>query len=186
MKHLNKLSTLHLGLLLVFVCNFLLHFSTYRLNASLSYILNLGLYSSGIILFVLHVKPLRAITFYYMFYLVGGLIFILLNTLKSAYVYLLATVFLFPFFQDSLTSQYGNLNLYHRKKGIVKHRFLYEVAEKKYLIFEKVHGRVRDYGRLATGEGKLSLTKNGLQYQFQITTASGIKKDTTELLILEK
>jgi hypothetical protein len=72
------------------------------------------------------------------------------------------------------------------EKGIVKHSFLYEVAEKKYLIFEKVHGRVRDYGRLATGEGKLSLTTNGLQYQFQITTASGIKKDTTELLILEK
>lgn len=187
-----NLKRLHFFLLGFVLLNFIIQIVTnYGLNNKLIFILKIIIYSTGIILFFINIKPIRKITFYFLYYLLTIIIAFLFWLFGGIFLAILASLVLKPIYPKENIYQNDNLKIYHNFESFFAHCCEYEIVENKLLIFEKNYGKINFEGIINPEKDEIKLINNVIEYKHKVKiynseTQMEIETDTLEKIELKK
>jgi hypothetical protein len=106
------------------------------------FVLKLIVYSSGVSLFFLNLRPLKRIVWYFFFYILTPAILVLFWLFHGIFLALFSTILLFPLYPIAPLHRSDNLIVYEKFQGFMGACCSYELTERKHLIFEKEVGEL--------------------------------------------
>jgi len=183
-----KLGKIHFYLLGLILINFVIGITTgYRLNQNLTLTLKVILYLSGLILFLVTVRPFRKIAIYYAFYAFSGILTLLLLLFGGMFLAIISSLILFPVFPSQTVYKSNDVIVYERFQGFMANCCSYEVAERKLFLFEKKLGYFHIDEPIEPGNTSFTLSNNHIIYKHKCYQGDRVSRtrDTTQVLDLQ-
>jgi hypothetical protein len=163
--------------------------TNYGLNTKLIFILKCVIYLSGFSLFLLNRKPFKILTFYYSYYFFSFIVLILFRIFGGIFLGLLSSMILFPIYPKKVKYEKDNLKVYEKFTGFLGACCQYEIAENKFLIFEKDYGFIKLEGQIEAEKSDIKIIENQVEYKHKIINFQNqieTEKDTIEKIEIEK
>ncbi|MFT3794282.1 hypothetical protein [Flavobacterium sp.] len=157
---------LHFGLFLTVMVNFLLRSVTgYGLNYDLIFGFKIVIYTTGIFLFFVSLKPFKKAAVYYFYYLLTSLSLGLFGLFSNFIFGMMTAILVFPIYPN--TTQYKNEKISVREtyQGMLSACCLYELTAPKWLFFEKRIGKVYIQEDISFKNSYLRIEKDSLLIQ---------------------
>lgn len=158
MLNLQKITRLHFYLLGILLFNFALrHVTGFGLNIYLIDLLKGMLYLTGIILFLMNLKPLRIIAAYYFLYVLTPTVVAAFYLGGGIFLAIFSSLFLAPIMPVQPDYNDGNVKVYSEFNGFMGPCCGYYVTQNKLYAFEQFKGTIATYGYVDFRKAKITL-----------------------------
>jgi hypothetical protein len=158
----------------------------YKLNQSLTFILKVILYLTGLILFIKTLRPFKKIAVYYSFYAISVVLTGLFFLFGGIFFAVLSSLVLFPIVPKQIEYKTETIKIYDRFQGFMAHCCSYEVVEPKLYIFEKHLGYINIEKPIDADKDEFSLKNNRVIYKYELDNYRQTTiRDTTVILNLK-
>jgi hypothetical protein len=159
----DKIKNIHFALLTILLC----HFGTnvwigFGLNSNLTVALKVGLYLTGIVLFLTNFRPFRKIAFYYLFYPMTPVILVLFYFIHGIFFGLLSSVVLTPIMPVKADYNQDGIKIYSKFNGFLGRCCEYYTTEKSFYVFERFKGAVYTEEEIDFKKAKVTLKKDSI------------------------
>ena len=145
------------------------------LNYRFAYLITIIIYVSGILLFFWNIKPFKKILFYYSLYFITPLLSLLFWLFGGIFLAIITSLVLYPVYPTKRNLKQDQISIYTKYQGLIGACCLYEITEKKYLLFEKKISSFSMEGGIDLEKAQLINKAGGLELEIEQDNA---KSDT--------
>ena len=187
LKNTIRLEKCHFYLLGFVFLNFAIgQITGYSLNQNIIFILKVILYLTGLILFLMTIKPFKKKAIYYFFYTMPIVVIGLFILFQGIFLAMMSSVVLMPIIPKLTEYKTDKIKIYDRFQGFMAGCCSYEVVETKLYIFEKHLGYIKTEQTINGDKDEFKLENNMIVHKYQLYN-DGEKnvRDTTEILHFE-
>jgi len=183
----SKILNIHIYLLSFILLHFGFQILTgYGLNQSVIFVVKLILYSSGIIMFFMNIRPFKLISIYFSFYAISGIVVAMFFLFGGIILAVFSSILLYPIYPKQVEFENQSIKVYHRFQGFLSHCCSYEVTEPKLYPFEKHLGFIEIETEIKPKKTELKLNNGKIIYKhevenYNIENKTSIKVDTIEI-----
>jgi hypothetical protein len=144
----NSLTRFHFSLLAFLILHFIIaKISGFGFSQAILFMLKIILYLTGMILFILYLKPFKKGVIYFSYYIITPVVTVLGALFGGIFlVGILMSVLLIPIFPKNIVYEKDNIVVYTKFQGFLGACCTYEIYQRKYVVFEKYHSEMQSDG----------------------------------------
>lgn len=163
MLNLQRIARIHFLLLAILLLNFVLRQVTgFGLNIYLIDLLKGILYLTGIILFLMSLKPFKLITTYYFLYILTPTIVTAFYLGGGIFLAIFSSLFLAPIMPVQPDYNDGNVKVYSEFNGFMGPCCGYDVVQNKLYAFEQFKGTIAAKGNIDFEKVRITLRNDSV------------------------
>lgn len=163
MLNLPKITRIHFLLLAIVLFNFVLRQVTgFGLNIYLIDLLKGILYLTGIILFLINLKPFKIIATYYFLYILTPTIVAAFYLGGGIFLAIFSSLFLAPIMPVQPDYNDGDVKIYSEFNGFLGRCCDYDASQNRLYVFEEYKGTIYTEGRIDFEKVKITLKNDSV------------------------
>ncbi len=151
-------------ILLNLVFKLLMDFSLF---SSITFVIKIIIYFTGIILFFYNIKPFKKVSFYFSYFVLTPLIAVLFWFFHGLFLGMLTSLFLFPITPNEILYEKANFKVYEIHNGFFGACCNYEIKEQKFFLFEKHLGVIKHEGTIDFKKFDLNVANDSIKMKME-------------------